>query len=273
MQDRNFDDLCERFRNRIYRDPKGEIRLRLLQHHLRETLGEAQRPWRILDAGCGLGQMALWLARQGHEVVLCDLSSRMLAQARAGFEAEGLAARAGFYHLALQDPAMQQLGRFDLVLCHAVLEWLAQPRAALPHLAALLAPGGRLSLMFYNRHAIVWRNVLLGNFRKVMSGRFAGVPGGLTPINPLDPQAVEAWLAEAGLVLKARAGIRVFYDYLGQDLQARRSLDDVLELERQHYTREPYWRLGRYVHYLCGLARETVENGETGHVGADTRTQ
>ena len=261
MQDRNFDDLCERFRKRIYRDPKGEIRLRLLQQHLQEILGEAQAPWRILDAGCGLGQMALWLARQGHEVVLCDLSSRMLAQARAGFEAEGLAARARFHHRPLQALSAEQLGRFDLILCHAVLEWLAEPRAALPHLAGLLAPEGRLSLMFYNRHAIVWRNVLLGNFRKVMSGRFAGAPGGLTPINPLDPQEVETWLVDSGLLLEARAGIRVFYDYLGRDLQARRSLDDVLALERRHYTREPYWRLGRYVHFLCGLARNSGFTG------------
>ncbi len=57
------------------------------------------------------------------------------------------------------------LGDFDLVLCHAVLEWLAQPQQALHKLFGLIRPGGHLSLMFYNRDALIFRNLIRGNWR------------------------------------------------------------------------------------------------------------
>ena len=46
------------------------------------------------------------------------------------------------------------------MLCHAVLEWLAEPHAILPVLHQLCAPGGWLSLAFYNRDALIYRNLL-----------------------------------------------------------------------------------------------------------------
>jgi tRNA 5-carboxymethoxyuridine methyltransferase len=38
---------------------------------------------------------------------------------------------------------------FDVVCCHAVLEWLADPEEDVEHLARFLRPEGRLWLMFY----------------------------------------------------------------------------------------------------------------------------
>ena len=40
---------------------------------------------------------------------------------------------------------------FDLVLCHAVLEWLAEPYSIFPVLRQLTAAEGWLSLAFYNK--------------------------------------------------------------------------------------------------------------------------
>ncbi|MFX6209449.1 methyltransferase domain-containing protein, partial [Acinetobacter baumannii] len=70
---------------------------------------------------------------------------------------------------------------YDLVLCHAVLEWLAEPHAILPVLHQLCAPGGWLSLAFYNRDALIYRNLLKGHFRKLRKERFAGEGQSLTP--------------------------------------------------------------------------------------------
>jgi S-adenosylmethionine-dependent methyltransferase len=42
---------------------------------------------------------------------------------------------------------------FDVIICHAVLEWLADPQDALGRLSGLLKADGLLSLMFYNRNA------------------------------------------------------------------------------------------------------------------------
>jgi len=69
-KDRIFDGLAQRFQRSIYDDPRGIIRLAILQDDLQAVVSDAAtRPLRILDAGGGLGQMAIWLAQQGHQVL------------------------------------------------------------------------------------------------------------------------------------------------------------------------------------------------------------
>ncbi|GAC1553374.1 MAG: class I SAM-dependent methyltransferase [Herpetosiphon sp.] len=66
------------------------------------------RPFRVLDAGCGTGRIAIELARQGVDVVGVDLDARMLDQARA---------KAPALDWRLDDLATCDLGRaFDLIL-------------------------------------------------------------------------------------------------------------------------------------------------------------
>ena len=45
---------------------------------------------RLLDVGCGAGQLALIAARAGAEVTGCDIATNWLAQARARAASEGL---------------------------------------------------------------------------------------------------------------------------------------------------------------------------------------
>jgi S-adenosylmethionine-dependent methyltransferase len=52
-------------------------------------------------------------------------------------------------------------------------------------------PGGWLSLAFYNRDALVYRNLLKGHFRKLRSNRLAGEKQSLTPQKPLDPRELQ----------------------------------------------------------------------------------
>lgn len=122
MSDRHFDELATRFAEKIYGGAKGAIRLAVLQADLKEALPE--RPLRVLDVGAGLGHMSLWLAQQGHSVTLAEPSAPMLDGARERFAAAGLDAT------FVQAPWQALLGEFaapfDLVLCHAVLEWLAR---------------------------------------------------------------------------------------------------------------------------------------------------
>ncbi len=49
-----------------------------------------RRPRRICDLACGTGDAAVFLARQGFDVLGIDASARMLAQARAKSEAAGV---------------------------------------------------------------------------------------------------------------------------------------------------------------------------------------
>lgn len=256
--DRNFDDLAQRFARNIYQTPKGRLRLAILQEELERLLARfpADRPLRILDAGCGQGPLALHLARQGHRLVLCDHSNVMLEQARAAFAAELPEADVQFVAAPVQQLDEHIDGRFDLVLCHAVLEWQAEPQATLRAVSAWLKPGGGLSLLFYNLHSLVWRNLLRGNFRKVASGKFSGHPASLTPTHPLLPRQVYAWLDELGLAVISRCGVRVLYDYLDRELQDSRSFEDLLHMERCFCREEPYLSLGRYLHVAVARNQE-----------------
>ena len=240
--DRNFDDLARRFCANIYGSPKGQIRLAILQEDLYSLLSHfpANTSLKILDAGCGLGYMALYLAQRGHEVVLCDHSVEMLQRAKQLFAEQAPNANVTFIESAVQNLHQHVQGQFDLVLFHAVLEWVSEPLRTLEGLGSFLRPGGYFSLLFYNRNSLVMRNLLRGNFRKLAADKYAGDPKSLTSTNPLLPEDVYGWLEAIGLTTLSRTGVRIIYDYLSRDIRAQRSFEDILEMERRFCRQEPF---------------------------------
>ncbi|MCJ8170626.1 methyltransferase domain-containing protein [Atopomonas sediminilitoris] len=246
--DQHFDELSSRFARKIYGSTKGAIRLSVLQRDLTEALPSG--PLKVLDIGAGQGHMALWLAQQGHQVTVTEPSTPMLSEAQQAFSAAGCSAR-------FINAAWQQLDdhladeQFDVVLCHAVLEWLAEPFLSLPALKARLNPAGLLSLAFYNQDALHYHNLLKRNFRKVSSARWAGDKGGLTPQHPLDPRQLEAALHDTGLAIQQRSGIRVFHDYMPREFRQLASADSLVEQELLHSRHPAFMGLGRYLHWLC----------------------
>jgi len=96
---------------------------------------------RTLDAACGDGNATLPLLELGHDVCGCDLSTAMVAAARAR-----TAGRARIVQADLL--AMPVLGRFDLVTCFGDvpnhLGSLAEVRTALTGLRRNLRHGGML---------------------------------------------------------------------------------------------------------------------------------
>ncbi|MBI5451374.1 MAG: methyltransferase domain-containing protein [Gammaproteobacteria bacterium] len=251
-QDRNFDDLSHKFKRKIYDSPKGIIRLEVVWQDLIESLPELQGPpLRILDAGAGIGQIALRLARLGHEVVLCDHSSEMLKLAQQCFTEELPDAKVRFIHAPVQRLHEHVDGQFDLVLFHAVLEWLADPETTLQTVLRYGRPDAALSLLFYNRNALAYFNLLKGNLRKVAAGEIRGDRQSLTPTRPLDPDQVRGWLEGAGMTIIRKSGVRFFYDMMWPDARNTRPLEDVLLLEQQLARQEPFASLGRYVHLLA----------------------
>ncbi len=246
MSDRHFDELATRFAEKIYGGAKGAIRLAVLQADLAETLPD--RPLRVLDIGAGLGHMSLWLAERGHQVTVSEPAEPMLQGARERFAAAGQSAT------FIQAPWQELLGQltepYDLVICHAVLEWLAEPHAILPVLHQLTTAGGWLSLAFYNRDALIYRNLLKGHFRKLRKHQFAGEKHSLTPQRPLDPRELAAQLAGHWQV-EVQSGVRVFYDYMPVEFQAKAELIDLLEMELAHRRHPTFMGLGRYLHWIC----------------------
>lgn len=253
--ERSFDELGARFVRHIVDGPKGRIRHLVLWHHLIQQLPALQTapPLNVLDAGCGLGQMAVRLRDLGHRLTLCDVSGDMLAAARARLEQPSgqATAETAFFQASIEEMPGRCRQSFDLVLCHAVLEWLSEPRQAIAALGRLVSAGGYLSLTFYNRDAFIYRNLINGNLRKVKSGDYAGHPGSMTPDNPLSPAEVFAWLEQQGFDIRATAGLRVFYDYIPRHVRERLPLKDIIELELEYSCREPFSRLARYIHVIA----------------------
>jgi S-adenosylmethionine-dependent methyltransferase len=207
--------------------------------------------------GCGLGQMSELLSSAGHAVVACDTSAVMLESARQRIAAESPACidRIQFIHSPLQQLAEHIEGKFDLILFHAVLEWLEEPQLGLAELKPWLKLNGELSLLFYNLHGLLFRNLLRGDFRHMEALQVQGDAGGLTPKNPLKPEDVSLWLAELNLEVTSKRGIRCFYDFMAQANTAQRldkiSLNDVLAMETRFSQQDPYRGLARYQLWHC----------------------
>lgn len=251
-QDRNFDDLTHQFNQRIYKTSKGRIRLAVLERDLEEvvpSLFSVGQPLSILDAGAGEGILALKLAQAGHHVTLCDHSNQMLETAQRKAQELEVGHRVTIMNGAIQElfPADEQ---YDLVICHAVLEWVTQPQALVHTLLSCVKPGGLVSLMFYNYHSTVFRSLVRGYLEKALQQRFAGNGKGLTPINPLRPDQVIKWINNSDMDILVESGIRVFHDYMHKDVRDRRDEQDILQLEMRYSRQEPYRSMGRYYHMI-----------------------
>jgi len=256
FSDRNFDDLAHRFRNRIYGGLKGDIRLAVLNRDLAALLNSESRCLKVVDAGGGQGHFAMDLAQAGHRVYLADISAQMLEHAAAEVEQRQLQKRVTLLHKPLQAlPQQEELREADLVICHAVLEWLEQPQLAVQQLRSLLKPGGHLSLTFYNRRALEFRLLQRGSFRQLernIDGDYwGGHPGSLTPQNPLLPEWVETWLGEAGFEVSCHSGIRCFHDFMTPSIRDKLPAAAIVQKELEYSQLDPYRQLARYIHFLC----------------------
>jgi 2-polyprenyl-3-methyl-5-hydroxy-6-metoxy-1,4-benzoquinol methylase len=93
---------------------------------------------RVLNAGCGSGELSCLMAAAGHRVVGIDQDPTylQLARDRAGDRFPD----SEFVESSIEDYAGP--GEFDAVVCTDVLEHIADDRAAFAKLAELTRPGG-----------------------------------------------------------------------------------------------------------------------------------
>ncbi|QDF65952.1 methyltransferase domain-containing protein [Shewanella sp. SNU WT4] len=255
MQDKNFDKLATKFAKNIYGTPKGEIRAAVLWRDLQAAIekycqDKKVNKLRVLDAGGGFGFISQKLAAQGHEIVLCDISEQMLAQAQEQIAASEEPLDIRLIHCAIQELPQHVEGKFDLILCHAVAEWLHDAKNTLALLLDFLSKDGLFSLMFFNKEAMRFHALVSGNFDYVSADFKIKKKVRLTPTHPLYIQEVRTWFTEWQLELICQSGVRVINDYLKKSMPDNFDFQQLLAMELAYCQQEPYLSLGRYVHFI-----------------------
>ena len=259
-QDRNFDDISAHFEKKIYGGLKGEIRLAVLRHDIFGWVKSWQqthtRPLRMLDVGAGLAQISIELAKDGHDVTINDISANMLeiAKQNAGEAAQNIT----WHTCPYQQLDDKLTGKYDLILCHAVLEWLVEPKLIMDFFDRWLvddvAEKGVLSLCFYNPASFVYRNLVMGNFNLLNNKDFKADNGSLTPNHPVAKDEVIAWINDHHYQILHTSGLRVFHDYSPLKRGGHTNPQAVIDMEVAYSGQDPYKWLGRYLHFLVGKA-------------------
>ncbi|MDH5573740.1 MAG: SAM-dependent methyltransferase, partial [Gammaproteobacteria bacterium] len=107
-----------------------------------------------------------------------------------------------------------------------------------------------LSLMYYNKHSLIYRHLLNANFKVLLAGEVR-VGERLVPISPLEPDLVRGWLIEAGMKTVSQSGIRVIFDYLKYSDKQCIDIEELLQMERRYSRLQPYAGLARYQHIIA----------------------
>src|SRR5262245_59803891 len=98
---------------------------------------------RLLDVGCGAGQLALIAARAGAQVIGCDISTNWLEKARARAAAEGL-------EITFEEGDAESLpyanAQFDVVTSLFGAMFAPRPNLVVAELTRVCRPGGIIAM-------------------------------------------------------------------------------------------------------------------------------
>lgn len=241
MKDKSFDGIAAKFDKNIYGTTKGKLRHEMLQFHLLPYLKPSSKRGMALDAGGGTGEFSRVLVELGYDVVLNDISEDTLKLAKQKLP---ISAPVVFHHGEITDIPSDNL--FDLITCHAVLEWLANPEESIKRLIELAAPNATISLSFFNADANIFGNLVYGNFTLVENNMQQKNRVQLATHKPLKPRAVLDILQSHPVDVVHTAGIRCFHDYLREKSQQTNDFAQLLAAEKRFSGDEPYKWLGKY---------------------------
>ena len=112
---------------------------------------------RILDAGCGTGQLAIFLSIVNRTVLGIDFSYNSLAKAndfKKRFHLNNVSfAQMDLFHCALKEES------FEYIFCNGVLHHTADAYRGFQNLCRLLKPGGYITVGLYNTYGRVLLNL------------------------------------------------------------------------------------------------------------------
>jgi S-adenosylmethionine-dependent methyltransferase len=234
--------------------PWGRIRYAVVADTLRRSItglapADGGAGLRILDVAGGDGLDALPLARAGHRVTILDTAPDLLADAAAS------AAEADVPLTCLEagvdDLPALDLPPFDVVLCHFLLHYRADPPQTLALLAPAVRPGGLVSLTAPNQASeVLVRTARLLDPASALAALTETTQHGATFATDtrwVDPDHTARQLHALGFDTVARYGIRTVTDLVADDdlKHDPAFYADLERLELALCDREPYVRTAR----------------------------
>jgi SAM-dependent methyltransferase len=216
------DELLRSRRWALRADPRSAIRTavvwQVLDRLLLERRADTGRDLDVVDLGGGTGGFAVPIAGLGHRVTVIDPSPDALAALQRRAAETGVADRIQ----AVQGDAADlggliATGSTDLVLCHGVLEYVDEPRAAALAAVRALRPGGFASLLVAQRLGAMLARALAGRFAEAQQLLTdpAGRSGDTDPFpRRFDQAAVLDLLAGSDVEVHDVHGVRLVTDLL-----------------------------------------------------------
>lgn len=147
---------------------------------------------RVLEIGCGTGQMSLFLASTGRQVIGADITRASLKLGTAAARRFGVRS-VQFVETDLHRPGLRR-SAFDVVYSCGVLHHTRDPRRSFQALLPLLRPGGVIVIGLYNAFARIPLRL------RRMVGRLCGYRW--IPLDPVlrdrqsEPARREAWIRD-----------------------------------------------------------------------------
>lgn len=231
---------------------RSAIRTTVVWSTLTEILGAGDLD--VLDIGGGTGGFAVGVAEQGHRVRVVDPSPDALAALDRRARESGVVVSGEQGDLSTILDVVEPASA-DLVLCHGVLEMVADPAAALAMIRRVLRPGGTLSLLVAQRHAAVVARALAGHFQAAHE-----LLDSTEPIGPVGRASrrftadeLTALVTASGLVTSDVHAVRVFADLVPGsllDLEPGASAA-LLQLELAVADRPEYVPLASQLHLIA----------------------
>ena len=122
---------------------------------------------RVVELGCGTGQLSMFLGLAGRDCLGVDLSFASLGAATAFRDRAGLDNVRYVRGNLFRPPVLPESA--DYVICNGVLHHTADPRGGFAAAARLVKPGGYLLVGLYNRWGRLLLPLLRGRHREEAS--------------------------------------------------------------------------------------------------------
>ena len=237
---------------RYQQSAAGRLRYELAQHNLQE-LHDLSRPLRVLDAAGGNGVNTEFFLRRGHTVTLLDSDQEMLRQAHQRLAELNLLERCQLVEGTLEGVAESlPAEQFDLILCHHVLEYTDDSLHILKAFQEVAAPAGELSLITLNPVSEVIRAIVFRRDPALARSTLTDLSYdakwfGQATLYPLEQ--ITAWAEQGDWSLRDFRAIRVLADYIPEEELTSDREQEVIRLEKELASLEPYRRFGRYIQF------------------------